>query len=143
MAARVHTRLTEHPLSPEEAHRFCSDPAAGAVVVFTGTVRDRNEGQAVQGLTYEAYEERATAQLEALAAQVASHHPETVVVWLEHRVGDLAVGEPAVVVGVATGHRAEAFDAARWAIDELKATVAIWKQEHWAAGGSTWTGAGH
>ena len=140
MTARLHTRLTPHPLSAEDAQHFCSDPAAGAVVVFTGAVRNHSDGKAVHGLTYEAYEERAAAQLQALAAEVVERHPASAAVWLEHRTGDLAVGEAAVVVAVSAGHRDEAFAAARWAIDELKATVAIWKREHWAAGGSRWPG---
>lgn len=142
MTARLHARLTEHPLSPDEAHHFCADPSAGAVVVFTGVVRNNSEGQGVQGLTYEAFAERASAQLESLASEVATRHPASAAVWLEHRTGDLAVGETAVVVGVSSGHRDEAFLAARWAIDELKSTVAIWKREHWAGGGSHWPGAG-
>ena len=140
MTARLHARLTVHPLSADEAHRFCAGPAAGAIVVFTGAVRNVSEGNAVHGLTYEAYEERAQSQLEALATEVATRHPASVAVWLEHRTGDLAVGEAAVVVAVSAPHRSEAFEAARFGIDELKATVAIWKREHWAAGGSHWPG---
>ena len=140
MAPRLHTLLTGNPLSVDAAHHFCADPAAGAVVVFTGLVRDHSEGRDVAGLTYEAFAERATAQLEALAAAVVKRFPMATAVWLEHRTGDLAVGEPAVVVGVSSAHRAEAFDAARWAIDTLKADVAIWKQEHWADGGGHWPG---
>jgi len=138
--ARLHTRLTHHPLSAEEALHFCGDPAAGAVVVFTGTVRNVSDGEAVHGLTYEAFEERAAGQLEQLAAALVQRYPGVRAAWLEHRVGDLAIGEPAVVVAVSAPHRDEAFEAARWGIDELKATVAIWKQEHWARGGSHWPG---
>ena len=140
MTARLHTKLTSDPLSAESAQHFCGDPGAGAVVVFTGTVRNVSEGQPVHGLSYEAFAERASAQMEALAADIAARHPELLAVWFEHRVGDLSVGEPAVVVAVSAPHRDQAFTAAREAIDELKATVAIWKQEHWAAGGSHWPG---
>lgn len=140
VAARLHARLTGFPLSSEAAHSFCADPSAGAAVVFTGMVRDHNDGRPVHGLTYEAYAERAQAQLDNLAGEVARRFPAATAVWLEHRTGDLAIGETAVVVGVSAGHRDEAFSAARWAIDELKSTVAIWKQEHWAAGGASWTG---
>lgn len=139
-AARAHTRLTSDPLSVEAAQHFCADPGAGAVVVFTGAVRNVSDGQPVHGLTYEAFAERATEQLRALAAEVAQRHPTATAVWLEHRVGDLAIGEAAVVVGVSAPHRGAAFDAARWAIDTLKETVAIWKQEHWASGDASWPG---
>ena len=140
MAPRLHTNLTGDPLSLDAAHHFCADPAAGAVVLFTGLVRDHSEGRRVAGLTYEAYEERAAPQLTALAADVVKRFPMSAAVWLEHRTGDLAIGEPAVVVAVSSAHRAEAFEAARWAIDTLKADVAIWKQEHWADGGAHWPG---
>ena len=140
MSARLHALLTDMPLSVDAAHAFCADPGAGATVVFTGNVRNVSEGEGVTGLTYEAFAERATDQLAALAAKVAEDEPSVLAVWLEHRVGVLAVGEPAVVVAVSAPHRDAAFTAARRGIDELKATVAIWKQEHWAAGGAHWPG---
>ncbi|MGH3664744.1 MAG: molybdenum cofactor biosynthesis protein MoaE, partial [Egibacteraceae bacterium] len=122
MGARLHTELTDAPLSVEAAHCFVAHPEAGATVVFTGTVRDYSDDRPVSGLTYEAYPERARAQLDELAAEVARRWPAARGVWLEHRTGALAVGEPSVVVAVSAGHRPEAFEAARWAIDELKAT---------------------
>ena len=140
MTARLHTRLTSQPLSVDQAQHFCTDPAAGAVVVFTGTVRNHSEGRSVAGLTYEAFEERAGVQLQELAAAVAQRHPTVSAVWLEHRTGDVGIGEPAVVVGVSAPHRPEAFAAARWGIDELKAGVAIWKQEQWTHGEAHWPG---
>ena len=140
MQTKLHTELTARPLSVEAAYAFAAVPAAGAVVVFTGTVRRISEGRTVRGLSYEAYADRAVPQLEALAEQVVQRWPTVTAAWLAHRTGDLAVGEPAVVVAVSAPHRPEAFEAARWAIDELKATVAIWKKEHWAEGGSRWPG---
>ena len=140
MGAKLHTDLTGRPLSVEAAYAFASVPDAGAVVVFTGTVRRVSDGRRVRGLTYESYEDRALGQLRDLAEQVTQRWPAATAVWLAHRVGDLAVGEPAVVVAVSAPHRGEAFEAAKWAIDELKATVAIWKQEHWAEGGARWPG---
>lgn len=140
MDARLHTRLSAEPLSVDAAHAFVADPAAGAVVVFAGTVRNETDHREVAGLTYEAYAEHAEPQLEALAAEVARRWPAARAVWMEHRVGTLAIGEPAVVVGVSAGHRGETFEAARYAIDTLKDTVAIWKQEHWADGASHFPG---
>jgi len=139
--ARLHTRLTEAPLAPDQAHAFCGDPAAGAVVVFTGTVRAETGGRPVVALDYEAWEGHADRQLAELGKEVARRWPAARAVWLEHRTGTLAIGEPSVVVGVSAGHRGEAFEAARWAIDTLKATVAIWKREHWADGDAHWVGA--
>ncbi|MGH8900513.1 MAG: molybdenum cofactor biosynthesis protein MoaE [Egibacteraceae bacterium] len=151
MAARLHTRLVDAPLSVGDAHTFVADPAAGATVVFTGNVRNHSVGgyggtppipiaRAVVGLEYEAYAEQASRQLVALAEQVTRKWPEVLAVWMEHRVGSLGVGEPSVVVAVSTPHRAEAFESARYAIDELKATVAIWKREQWADGTAHWPG---
>lgn len=140
MTARLHTRLTDEPLSVDAAQAFAADPAAGAVVVFTGMVREETDGRQVAALTYEAYTEHAERQLSALAAEMARTWPAARAVWLEHRVGTLAIGEPSVVVAVSAGHRVEAFEAARYGIDTLKATVAIWKQEHWGDGASHFPG---
>ena len=137
--ARLHARLTDAPLSVDAAQAFCADPAAGAIVVFTGVTRDRTDGRPVVGLEYEAYAEHAGVQMAALCADVAGRWP-ALAVWLEHRVGTLAVGEPAVVVAVSAPHRDAAFDAARYGIDTLKATVAIWKRERWADGAAHWPG---
>jgi molybdopterin synthase catalytic subunit len=140
MPARLHARLTDEPLSVQDAHGFVADPAAGATVVFTGTVRNQAEGRSVAGLNYEAYEEQASTQLATLSESITQKWPMVLAVWMEHRVGALAIGEPSVVVAVSAPHRVEAFDAARYGIDELKATVLIWKREHWSDGGSHWPG---
>lgn len=138
--ARVHTAISDQPLSATVAQQFVEDPAAGATVVFTGTVRNHSEGRQVAGLTYEAYRERAEQQLDDLARRALSDWPDLRAVWMTHRTGALAIGEPAVVVAVSAPHRAAAFDAAAWAIETLKAEVAIWKQEHWADGDVHWPG---
>lgn len=140
MELRTHVHVTDVPLSVDAAHAYVADPAAGAVVVFTGMVRDHSEGRDVAGLSYEAWVDRAEHALADLARQVGARWPQARAVWLEHRIGDLAVGEPSVVVAVSAGHRPEAFEAARWAIDTLKETVPIWKREHWRDGGSHWPG---
>lgn len=139
MTVRYHTRLTAEPLSTEAAAAFCADPAAGALVTFTGMVRQETDGRPVAALTYEAYPERAERQLADLATEVGAKWP-VLAVWMEHRTGTLAIGEPSVVVAVSAGHRGEAFDAAEYGIDTLKATVAIWKREHWADGEVHWPG---
>jgi molybdopterin synthase catalytic subunit len=108
--------------------------------VFSGTVRGVTDGRAVAGLVYEAYREQAEPQLATLAAGIAARWTQVTAVWMEHRVGTLSIGEPAVVVGVSAAHREQAFEAARYGIDTLKATVAIWKQETWADGGQHWPG---
>lgn len=140
MPARLHTRLTGESLSVQDAHAFVADAAAGASVVFTGSARNHADGRAVTGLDYEAYEEQASAQIAWLAQAVGEKWPGALAIWMEHRVGTLAIGEPSVVVAVSAAHRVDAFDAARFGIDELKATVAIWKKEHWADGATHWPG---
>lgn len=140
MSVRVHTAVSPEPLALDPAYAFVSDPAAGAVVVFAGTVRNHADGRSVSGLTYEAYAEQARARLDELAAEVADTWPSVRAVWMTHRIGDLAIGEPSVVVGVSADHRPAAFEAARHGIDRLKATVPIWKHEHWSDGSSHWPG---
>ncbi len=134
--------LSDEPLPVGLASDWVVLPRCGAVVVFTGTTRDHAEGRAgVSTLTYEAYEEQAVPRLHAVADEVFARWPDTGRVALLHRTGDLAVGDAAVVVAVSTAHRAEAFEAARYAIDAVKATVPIWKKETWDAGSSWGLGA--
>jgi molybdopterin synthase catalytic subunit len=117
-------------------------PSCGGQVLFTGTVRDHAEDRpGVSLLEYEAYSEVVVPKLRQLAAQARRQWPELGRVVLWHRTGRMGVGEVAVVVAVSAPHRAEAFEAARWSIDTLKATIPIWKRETWD-GGSDWgTGA--
>ena len=135
--------LSDEPLPVERATAWAGTPASGAVVTFSGIVRDHSDGRAgVQGLSYEAYDEVARRRLDEVAAETRRRWPVVERVALLHRVGDLALSEPSVVVVVSSPHRAEAFDAARFAIDTLKETVPIWKREHWA-GGSDWATGAH
>ena len=110
-------------------------PDCGAVVVFTGTVREFADGRdGVTALEYEAYEEQVVPKLEAIAAEIRARFDAVGNIALLHRVGELGVEDAAVVVGVSSAHRGAAFDAARFGIDTLKATVPIWKRERWADG---------
>jgi molybdopterin synthase catalytic subunit len=130
------------PLPVDAATTWATTPSSGALVVFLGVVRDHAEGRdGVTGLTYEAYEEEATAKLAAVAAEARRQWPAIDRVALLHRTGDLALSETSVLVVVSSPHRDDAFEAARYCIDTLKETVPIWKREHWE-GGSDWgTGA--
>ncbi len=139
MVARLHTRLSSMALSWDAARAFVADPSAGGIVAFAGVVRDHADGAAVVGLDYEAYEEQAERSMADLAREVADRWP-VCAVWMEHRVGSLAVGDDAVIVAVSAPHRDAAFEAGRYGIDTLKAEVPIWKREHWAAGGTHWPG---
>jgi molybdopterin synthase catalytic subunit len=113
------------------------------VVLFAGTVRDHSEGRSgVTELEYEAYEEQVEPRMEAIAAEARARWAGAGAVALLHRVGRLDVGEPSVVVVVSAPHRGEAFEAARFCIDTLKATVPIWKRERWD-GGEEWGQCAH
>lgn len=130
--------LSGEPLSADTASAWVARPDCGAVVTFTGLVRDHAEGRTgVSKLEYEAYTEQVVPRLSALVADARRRWPMLGRVACWHRVGELAVGDPAVVVAVSSPHRDEAFDAARWCIDTLKATLPIWKRETWA-GGEGW-----
>ena len=121
-----------------EASTWVVLPACGAVVVFAGTVRDHAEGRTgVTRLDYEAYEEQVDPRLRAIAAEARVRWPAVGRIVLLHRVGSLALTEVSVVIAVSAPHRAEAFEAARWCIDTVKATVPIWKRETWD-GGRDW-----
>ena len=110
---------------------------AGAYASFEGWVRDRNEGRAVDALTYEAYIALAEAEGERILAEACARFA-IVDAACVHRVGRLALGELAVWVGVSAGHRDAAFAACRWIIDEVKARVPIWKHEQYADGAAGW-----
>jgi molybdopterin synthase catalytic subunit len=130
--------LVDQPLDVEAVRSAVSDPASGGVCVFVGAVRDHDGGRGVRGLGYSAHP-TALEQMRVLARSVADRHDARAVAVV-HRVGDLAVGELAVVAAVATGHRGEAFEACRALIDELKATVPIWKHQLFTDGTDEWVG---
>jgi molybdopterin synthase catalytic subunit len=130
--------LRDEPLSVDEVVAAVRDPAAGGLVVFVGTVRDTDNDRAVDRLDYEAHPS-AEERMRAVAEAVAARFP-TVAVAATHRVGSLAIGDIAVVVAASCPHRGEAFDAARALIDDLKATVPIWKHQMFGDGGEEWVG---
>ena len=125
------------------ALEWAARPDCGAVVLFAGVVRDHADGRPnVTALEYEAYESEVEPRLAAIAAEVRRRRPETGRVALLHRTGRLVVGETSVVVVASAPHRDAAFDAARWCIDTLKASVPIWKRETWE-GGEDWSLCAH
>ena len=130
-------RISAEPLDPSALLVEVAAPGHGATALFVGTVRDRSEGkQGVSHLEYEVYPDEAERTMSAIAAEAAEKWGVGVVV-VEHREGRVELGEPSVVVAVGAPHRAEAFAAAHYVIDELKARAPIWKKEHWP-GGAEW-----
>ena len=129
--------LTEEPLPVGAAADWSVLPRCGAVVLFSGTARDHAPGRAeVELLEYEAYEEHVVPRLGAIAQEMRKRWPTLGRVVLIHRIGVVPVGESSVVVVASAPHRPEAFEAARFGIDTLKASVPIWKRETWRDGES-------
>ena len=127
--------LTHDELPIAAIYEWALDPTAGAVVLFSGTVRDHAEHRTgVTQLLYEAYESEVAPRLADIAAELRRRWPSARKAALLHRVGMLGLTESSVVVAVSAPHRDAAFEAARFGIDTLKATVPIWKQEHHDAG---------
>jgi molybdopterin synthase catalytic subunit len=131
--------LRATPLSADEVLRAVEDAAAGGTALFVGTVRDHDQGRAVTRLSYSAHPSAET-ELRRVIEKVAADSPVRAVAAV-HRVGDLEIGDPAVIVAAACPHRGEAFDACRRIIDDLKAQVPIWKHQVFADGDSEWVGA--
>ncbi len=125
--------ITRKPVNKDAILAQIQRPEDGAVVIFEGVVRNHSRGRQTLFLEYEAYEEMALKQMNALAGQARSQF-QVREVSLVHRLGHLDVGETSVVIVVASAHRAAAFDACHWLIDTLKRTVPIWKKEHFEDG---------
>jgi molybdopterin synthase catalytic subunit len=115
--------LSEEPLDLPEAR---NDPGAGAIVVFWGAVRENEDGREITGIEYEAHRSMAEHQLR-IVAENASEKFKVREILLHHRIGFVPVGQPSVVLRVASGHRGAAFAASQWIMDELKRVVPIWK----------------
>lgn len=130
--------LTTEVLSVDQTYNWSVLPSCGAVVVFSGTVRDHSDGRVgVETLAYEAYEEEVLPKCQLIAVEMRRQWPTLGRIALVHRLGELQLGESSVLVVVSSPHRPEAFEAAHYGIDALKATVPIWKRETWN-GGADW-----
>lgn len=129
-------QVGDDPITAERAAEIVGAAHVGAVVSFAGVVRDHDGGRGVTGLEYSAHP---TAQdvLRATAERVAAAHPHTVIA-IAHRIGPLAVGDVALACAVSSAHRAEAFAACSALVDEVKASVPIWKEQSFDDGSSEW-----
>ena len=129
--------LSNDPLPVTEALDWAHRPDCGAVVLFSGVARDHSSDRTgVDRLEYEAYEAQVAPRLAELAAEARRRWPDVGRLVMLHRVGELVVGDSAVVVVASSPHRPDAFAAARFCIDALKATIPIWKRERWEEGES-------
>lgn len=134
--------ITFAPLDLATVYGLADDPANGAVVMMSGTVRNQTEGKPVVALEYQAYEPMALQVFRQIAAQIRQQWPEATRVVIHHRTGKLQIGEISVLVAVGCPHRSEAFAACKYAIDTLKHNAPIWKKEHWADGSTSWVSIG-
>lgn len=131
-------RLTDEPIDVQELLAFVGDPGAGAVATFIGATRDHNEGRSVVSLDYEAYPGMAERQMARLGEEAGAKWRITRIAMV-HRIGNVPIGEASVAIAVSAPHREDAFRACRYAIDELKKRVPIWKKEIYQ-GGEVWIG---
>lgn len=131
--------IRDSALSADEVLAAIADPAAGGTALFIGTVRNHDHERPVDELGYEAHPD-ALVQLRQVAERVCADQP-VIALAAVHRTGELAIGDAAVIVGVAAAHRDAAFAACRRLIDDLKAEVPIWKHQHFTDGASEWVGA--
>jgi len=130
--------VTTEPISIEEVSEKVIRPEAGAVVTFTGTVRELTKGKRTIELTYEAYASMAEKQLKKIGDEITAQWPDAITA-ITHRTGTLGISEIAVVIAVSTPHRKDAYLANEYAIDRIKQIVPIWKKERWEDG-EEWIG---
>ena len=133
----MRTALVERPLDSARLLEEVASPANGAAVVFVGTVREESDGRAVTGIDYSAYKGMAERELSAIVGEAAERFGTDRIV-VEHRLGTLEVGEASIVIAAAHPHRARAFDAARFVIEEVKQRLPVWKREHYTDGTREW-----
>ncbi|MGC8485956.1 MAG: molybdenum cofactor biosynthesis protein MoaE [Candidatus Baltobacteraceae bacterium] len=130
--------IVDGAIDPRALEAAVLAPECGGIVSFSGVVRESaDDGRAVTGLRYEAHVAMAEASFREIADEIRARMPD-VRLAIVHRIGELVVGEIAVVVAAAAPHRAEAFAAARFAIDALKERAPIWKEEHYRDGAHAW-----
>lgn len=133
--------ISENPIDVGSEYSFLCAPEAGGIDIFVGTTRKLTDGKETTRLVYECYPEMALREMRRLAEVAVAEWPIRRVCMV-HRVGTVPVGESSIFIGVATPHRAEAFAACRFLIDNLKRDVPIWKYEQYADGSGEWVGAG-
>ena len=136
-----YSHITKSEIDPSKLLESVRDRSAGGIAIFVGTVRDRNEGRAVSGLTYETYRKMAERKMLEIERAAASKFPVKRIASV-HRYGTLSVGDVSVVVAVSCEHRADAFSACMFVIDEIKRLVPLWKKEALADGKERWVEGG-
>ena len=131
-------RLTYDVLDVSAVYEIADNACNGAVVLMSGMVRNQTGGKAVDYLDYQAYESMALQVFQNISDRCHQKFPDITEVVIHHRLGKLKIGEISVLVAIGSPHRAEAFEACRYAIDSLKTDAPIWKKEFWLDGVSSW-----
>ena len=131
-------RLTYDVLDVSAIYEIADNACNGAVVLMSGMVRNQTGGRAVDYLDYQAYESMALQVFQNISDRCHQKFPDITEVVIHHRLGKLKIGEISVLVAISSPHRAEAFEACRYAIDTLKTDAPIWKKEFWLDGVSSW-----
>jgi molybdopterin synthase catalytic subunit len=129
--------ITREPIDTAAILAAVAAPAHGAVALFLGTVREQNDGRPVSGMRYDSYEAMASSVLAEIVAEAAAVMGDGEIVAV-HRIGELAIGDVSVAIAAASPHRAPAFDAARYVIEQIKLRLPVWKQEHYMDGSERW-----
>ena len=129
--------ITRRPIDPGKVMASVADDSAGGTVLFVGTIRNRSNGKPVNGLSYEVYREMAEKKMLLIESRIRKKWPIKRLAMV-HRYGELKVGEVSVAVAVSCEHRAEAFEACRYAIDARKGGLPLWKKEKMAGGAESW-----
>lgn len=133
----IRADIVEHAVDPARLLAEVAASGHGATILFLGTVRDVNDGRAVNAIEYASYASMAVRELRTLVTEVARRH-DIAAMAVEHRIGKLELGDVSVAIAAAHAHRAPAFAAAREVIEEIKKRVPIWKREHYADGTREW-----
>jgi molybdopterin synthase catalytic subunit len=129
--------IVTEPIDLAAVLREVGSPAHGASILFAGTVRDTNDGKNVSGMDYTAYIGMAEREMQSIVDEATREFPGSFVV-IVHRIGELAIGEASVAIATSHAHRDQAYGASRYAIEQLKARVPIWKREHYVDGTREW-----
>lgn len=133
----IHSAITAEPISPVDVLERVGTDEDGAVLLFLGVVRNHADARPVSGMRYDAYQEMAGEVLAAIAGE-AGDRADSDRIAVVHRIGELEIGEVSVAIAVSSPHRAEAYDASRYVIEEIKKRLPVWKKEHYSDGASTW-----
>ena len=130
--------ITRDIINIERLNREAEHPSCGAILTFSGTVRDHHLGKPVKKLAYEAYEPMALAELKRIVAETQRKWPDLKKVQVVHRFGEMGVGASSIYIAVSSPHRPDGFEALRFVIDTIKRDVPIWKKEFYEDGETDW-----